>query len=485
MTDGQASRRAGLRGLRNTFVRSLAELAGKLGTLAVLAVLARAKGDAEVGALISAMAFLVLATMPIDLGLDRYMLRRIAADRSRYPAIVGEVLRAKAALAIPTVPLALAVLYVVHFDHAVRVTTLLLVASFVLDAFARTLQYAFTAVERAGLLARAVICQRIAATALGLALLAAGYGVRAVAVSMTLGSLVGLLVSARLARRELGRLDLRVAPRAASVVALIRASWAYVVQDVFTSLLFRLDALLLTLMTTAATVGRYGGAYRLLEATLFLSFSIAGAFSPMFTYLTPDSEPRVGVMFARSVKLALATLTPIAIVFTLRANETSALFYGGGFGAGPALALLGPVVVLLALATLGSSLTVSRSDPRIMVVLAGAATLINLAANLILIPSHGAAGAAAAMLVTTAFSAAGSMLVATRLTGEFGLAQTLAAPLAAGAAMALACALLPHGLGVTLPVAAAAYALVFVAIERIASPSDLRFAADVLRRRLA
>ena len=60
--------------------------------------------------------------------------------------------------------------------------------------------------------------------------------------------------------------------------------------------LARLDTLLLSFIATQAVVGLDGAAYRLLEATLFISVALQGAFSAMFTYLDERSDPPI---FAR------------------------------------------------------------------------------------------------------------------------------------------------------------------------------------------
>jgi hypothetical protein len=59
----------------------------------------------------------------------------------------------------------------------------------------------------------------------------------------------------------------------------------------------------------------------------------------------------------------------------------------------------------------------------------------------------------------------------------------LAAPLAAGAAMAAPLALIPWALP-ALAAGLLAYAGAYVAVERAISPSDLRYVLDFARRRL-
>ena len=136
----------------------------------------------------------------------------------------------------------------------------------------------------------------------------------------TVGSLIGFLVGMWLLRRHIGppgTIGRARWPR------LVRESMPFAAQDVFTILLFRLDAVILSLLATDAAVGRYGAAYRLLKSTLFVSYSLAGAFAAMYTYLKDDSTPSIQAIFSRSIKLALAALMPAAVVFVVLASRSA------------------------------------------------------------------------------------------------------------------------------------------------------------------
>ena len=62
-------------------------------------------------------------------------------------------------------------------------------------------------------------------------------------------------------------------------------------QDLFSVMLFRLDTVILSLMATQAAVGRYGAAYRLFEATLFITYALMGAF--VLGFHTSDQGTRL------------------------------------------------------------------------------------------------------------------------------------------------------------------------------------------------
>jgi O-antigen/teichoic acid export membrane protein len=264
------------------------------------------------------------------------------------------------------------------------------------------------------------------------------------------------------------------------------SSIPFAVQDAFTVLLFRLDAVLLSLIATDAAVGRYGSAYRLFESTFFLTYALGAAFSPMYAYLQRDSEPTIQAAFRRSLKTALLLLVPPAVAFGTLPEFLSRAIFGSHLEAASAsLRILAPVVVLIGLVTLSSSLIVSRRDPRTILVLSGAMTLLNVVLNLALIPGLEERGAAIAMLATEAVFLVLVLAMAVRTLGTgLGWISLAAAPLLGGLAMAAVTLALRDSPVVALAAGMTVYPLAFAIAERLISPSDLAFVVDFARRRL-
>lgn len=477
-----AAEQAGARAARNTIVRAAGEIVGKLASLVLFAALARAVGEAGLGAFVLAFAVVQIAMLPIGLGADRYLLRRVAQDRSRIDELGGVVVQ-KLALAAPVVAATFVAVNLLDYDSETRAAVYLLAPGVLLDSLAKSLFSVFNAYERGELLAATVVVQRVAAAALGLAALAAGYGVVAVAGTYTAGAALGFGLAVWLLRRSIG-LPRRIIPWR-EWRRLSRGAAPFGVQDLFGILLAKIDAVILSLMATQAAVGRYGAAYRLLEATWFIGSSINGAFAAMYTYLGTDTEPTVQAAFQRSIKLALAALVPCAVTFGVLAEPVSRLIFGAEFedAAGP-LRLLAPAVVLVGVVLLGTSLIVSRRDPRIMVAVAAGMLAVNVALNVVLIPVYGDDGAAAAMLVTEALAVLAVVGVAARTVGGLRWLSMLVSPLVAGAAMAGTMLALDGTLAGALAGGGAVYVGAFLLIERLLSPADLRFVANLLRRGL-
>lgn len=373
---------------RNTAARAGAEVVGKLLALVLFAVLARETGEPGLGAFVFAMAYLQVASLPVDLGYDRWLVRRLAEDRAAERELLGDVLALKFATALPVFALAIAIVWGADARDAV----IALAPGMAFESLGRSVIAIFTVRERGGATAASLLVQRVASAGLGLAALASGHGVVTVAAAYSAGALLGLVAALAL----LGALPGR--PRPALWRAHARASAPFSVQEVFTTAMFRLDAVLLALLATQAIVGRYGAAYRMFDATLFVSIALAATYSPMFTYLGA-AEARAA--FRRSLRAALALLVPVGLVFLVFAEPLCRLIFGDAFEASaPALRILAPSVPLLGVVTLSVAVYVARADPRPMVRVTGLAAVVNVVANLALIPPLEEEGAALAMLLT-------------------------------------------------------------------------------------
>jgi O-antigen/teichoic acid export membrane protein len=476
-----AAEQAGARAARNTAARAAGEIAGKVASLVLFAVLARKVGESGLGSFVFAFAFLQIAIVPVDLGFDRYLLRRIAADRAAAASLLWNVLTLKLVLALPVAALAFPFLFLMGSPAQSRETVYVLAGGILIDSLARTVFSVFTAFERSEFVAISLVVQRVLAAALGLIALSAGHGVVTVAAAYSAGAIAGLLLGSVLLRRLLG--PLRPSIRRDSWPDLRRRSLPFAVQDVFTVILFKFDAVLLAALATAAAVGRYGAAYRLLEGTFFLTVAMSGAFAPMYTYLGADTSPTIRSVFQRSVKLSLVVLTPVAVAFAVLALPLTRLIFGHKLDAAATpLRILAPSVVLLGVITLAASLFVSRRDPRAMVKVTGWMALVNIALNVALIPPLEDTGAAIAMTFTEALYCIVSMRLAIQTAGGVDWPAMVASPLAGGVVAAGVMAALSSSLALALAAGTAAYIVVFVVVERTTAPTDLQFAATMLRR---
>jgi O-antigen/teichoic acid export membrane protein len=458
-----------------------AEIVGRLAWFAVFAGLGRAQGEAEVGIFVFAAAFVQIAILGLDLGLDRYLIKVVAKEWEERHALASDIVSLKLVIAVPLILALLGLSSLLGYGGTTQITILILSFAFIFESLGRTVFSLLIARESGGPIAITAVVQRVVAAALGIIFLIIGFGVVAVAVAYALGAVLGLALGTVLMARTIG--VWRWAPARARWGAHAKASLPFAAEDVFTVLLFKLDAVILALLTTEAIVGIYGAAYRVFEATLVIPYALVRAFSAMYVYLERDTEPTIHGTFSRSIKLALAGLLPLAVSFGLLAEPLITAAFGDEFAeaAGP-LRLLAPAIAMLGIVSLSNSVITSRRDPKIVMYITAAITVLNVALNLILIPPYEAAGAAAAMLVSEAIWSVAALFVAARTVGGLGLTRMLAGPLLAAGAMAAAIVPLEGAPILALASGLGVYLVALVSIERVTSPEDVRFAMRLAGR---
>jgi O-antigen/teichoic acid export membrane protein len=476
----RASQAAGRRAAANTILQAAGELSGKIATFVLFAVLARRLGASAVGAYVLAFAYVQIVTVLIDLGFDRVVIRRVAVDVAHMPALFTNVVALKIAIAVPVTAASWVVAGLLGYSETTRLAIYVLSAGLLLDSLNRTVAAVLLSRERSGLLAGSVVAQRVTGAALGIAALLAGYGVLSVCVAYAAGSLIGLVVGVGLMVRQIG----------APARTLERHTWPELAREavpfaLYNSLGFvltKVDTIVLSLLATQTAVAAYGAASRLYEASFFLTFSLNGAFVAMFTYLTPTSEPTVGAVFQRSIKLALAVLIPIAVVLMVVPEPVTTLFFGGNLDAAEPLRLLAPSVVLMGVVNLAAGIVALRSGPGRLIPLTGFIMALNVGLNVVLIPPLDAAGPGLAMSISLAAFAVIGLRLAVAEVGRLQFGRMLASPLAAGAVMALVMAAAGPPV-VAVAAGLVAFAVAFAAAERLVAPDDLRFVADLVLRR--
>ena len=164
---------------------------------------------------------------------------------------------------------------------------------------------------------------------------------------------------------------------------------------VFSVLYFRLDTVMLQLMTDERTVGLYNAAYKLFELVLVLPHSLMIVLFPGLV----DEFHSQKEKFKVSLKKVLVVYVGVGSIFSLPffyySFEVVDLIYGAYFlPSGEILKILATAMVLSFLIFLLSNvLIVSGQEQKNARILVGA-TLLNLILNLIWIPKYGAIGAA-------------------------------------------------------------------------------------------
>ena len=253
---------------------------------------------------------------------------------------------------------------------------------------------------------------------------------------------------------------------------------------VFAVTLFRVDTTMLAAFESKEVVGEYGVAYRLLEATLFLSWGVGAAIYPVLARLTRTSEPPLALVFSRSLKLVIALTLPLAVGAAVLADPLVRLIYGPDYDkAGLALALLAPTIALYPVSYVSGNLLLAQDRAGVLTKVYCVITVENIAANLVLIPWLSLYGAALSTSISQVLLTAWLIVLARRTAGDLPWPRVLAGPALAAGAAALAMAALHDRLGLAVAAGAATYLGLLLAFELRVYPDDGRAVRRLLLRR--
>ncbi|MTD43082.1 oligosaccharide flippase family protein [Conexibacter sp. W3-3-2] len=453
----------------NTALQAAADGLGKLGTIVLYAVLAREAGVAAFGDFTTAASLSVLV-MVAAFGMDFRVTRLVAqGDPDVGPSIWGAVLlKLAGGTAILLVVCGIAALG--PYSDRVVATTAVLGLAMIVELTTMTPHAVFRGHEDLRPVALALLLYRGLLSVLGVAVLLAGGSILLVAVGWLLGALAGLAYTLLRARRA-GLRHPFVVTRA-GLRAVATDSLGLGLAAVLGAALSRLDIVLLGALKDSEAVALYGGAYRLMESTFFITSALALSAFPALSRLTRTSTPSLGEAVALTTKAVLVTTVPLAVGFVAYAEPVLVAIYGDGLrDATGTLQILGVLVITTGIYSLMAFVLTSQQAQRPIVVALVVTTVLNVAANLALIPSMGAEGAAWSWAATTTVLAAMLLVAVLRDAGRVPVLRTVEGPLLGGLAMiAVAVATGAHAWGI--PLAGAAFAVVLVTVERRRHPDD-------------
>jgi O-antigen/teichoic acid export membrane protein len=468
--DGLASSR---RIARNAAFRAAGEAVAKLASIAFFIAMARELGQTGFGDFVFAFSLATVLALASGFGTEELVTREVARDREQVHGYLANVVAVSALISVALLLLAALLVNLAGYSADARAAVYIVGAGVAIESLGRTWHAVFTAYERLELISISLVIQRTLTAAVGIAVLMAGGGLIAVSIVFALGCVAGLLISTRVLSRFV------VTPRweldRTRWIPLLRAGVPIGLAGMLFVVLLRVDAALLGFLAPGddnSEVGVYGAAFRLVEATLFISWAFTTAVLPWIA--RQEADDHVGRGYELGMKGITLVLMPIGLTFALLASPLIDLLYGSEYAdAVLPLRLLGVMTVLYGVNALASTVLIGRDRPQDFSLVAGLVAVENIALNVILMPEYGADAAAFNAALSALLLAVLGIAMVSRHVGRVNLLRAFGAPLAGGAAMAAAVLPLDPPLIPGLAVGGVAYLAGLLAFERLAYPDDL------------
>ena len=469
-----------------TLIRAVGEIVAKTASVALFIAIARELGQAGFGDFIFGLSLSSLLFTAAGFGTEELIARDVARDREQIHHLYGNVIAVKSLTLLALLAVMAVIVSAGGYSATTHTAVMLIALGVAFEVLGKTFHAIFQAHERMQYIAGSLIIQRTAVAAAGIAVLLSGGGLVEVSIVFCLGGLLGLLSSLLWMYRFVVRPKIDV--DRSRWVALMRAGLPLGIAVTLYYALLKLDATLLSFLKGGDNreVGQYGAAYRLIEATMFVSWAFGGAVMPWLSRHGAGASMPLSRGYELGLKALVAMLLPIAAFFAVYAEPLIELLYGGGYAdAVMPLRLLAGMTVLFGINTFLAILMIARDAPGEFARAAAVVIVQNVVFNFILIPPLGAEGAALNAIVSGALLAGWTLRRARELFGAISLTRVITAPLLAGAAMAAFALITGAALNVvTVGAAVAVYLVALLVLERVLFPSDFRFYAGLVPNRV-
>jgi len=248
----------------------------------------------------------------------------------------------------------------------------------------------------------------------------------------------------------------------------IRESAPMGISAFVTFLYFKIDTILLSFFTTSSNVGIYGAAYKIIETLVFFPAMVIGLMFPLFSrYIFTDKKIFIKIS---NIILKLFTLitVPLVIVTFFLAPHIISIVNGPEFSeSATVLQILIFALASIFFGHLFTNILIAGSQQKKLMLALIAAAIINIVANIILIPLYSYTGAAIVSVITEIFVVATTSFIVVRYTPYKFTSIKLPFILLAGSTMILIHLTLPLPPFITASISIIVYSILLFAFRVI------------------
>ncbi len=378
-------------------------LLGTVASLVTVALTTRHLGPENYGYLTAAVMFVTLWTALTELGIGEVAVRRVTdsqlTERPSIERLVQVSLGFAIFWSIPLTVITLIVGVVIYHDNPEVVKMLfIIVGSITLTTLYSSFDPLFKVHMRFGAVALADFGGRVLSMALTVALVALDAPLIWFAVVQLVPPAVNLVIKA-IAAYRLGGVrpvfDIR------ATRSLLIESFPITVVLVIAVLYWRIDGVLLSLLSSPTEVGHYGLAYSMAFMVTMVSELLLTSLLSTTTALFSADRERFAAFITRTSQIMYFVAFPLAVVGPILAGPIITLVSSETFADGsPVLGLLFVAAAVTFLNGAASQALFAAHDQHFLMRLNACTLVFNIVANVALIPRFGAEGAAIALVAT-------------------------------------------------------------------------------------
>ncbi len=462
----------------NTLVQAVGTLLASAIAFFTFVAATRGLGPAAYGEYAASLVVIFVSVVLVDIGLSTAVVREISAAPERTEAVMRTSLSLRAALSVVIVGAIVAIGLFAPLSEQTRTGVLIGAVGAVAIMMTAGLTPVLQAQLRMHWAVVANLAGRLVTLGLTLGALAFDYGFVGVVWANVAGLLVTLLVNLAVVSRIV---SLRPEFDLGAWRALIGGSAALAVALGLGQVYFRIDTLLLALLRPEREVGLYSAAYKFLELSGTAVAAVSVTVLPPLSRFIATNDPRLRRLITKTFDVMIAIGLPLALILALFAEEIVSLTSGAQYAdAASVLRVLALYTPMMFVGALLWNILIASGRDRLLLGLAAAVLVLNVVANVALLPHYGYQAAA---YVAVASEALLLVAVAVAIRAREGFLPGLGYFRVLGPALAVMAAVIVFLPGPWLLAAAVASAA-YVAIVAVAPGAVREVIEQILRIRV-
>ena len=421
--EAEPARAAGADRARPTVGRAAGDVVGQVaarGLNALLGVgvtiaLVRGLGTRGFGEWSTLLAVITIVGYLSSLGLEEVAVRHAAMDPERESVWVSAMVSLQLIISIPVTVVALVVTVAIAHDSAARIAGILLSFTCLFSALG-SVRAVFQLRIRNSWTAGFELVNGLLWAVAVFAFAAAGAGIVAFAAAFLVSTAIVNIVEFAIARRDV-RLGLRGAGLAR--IELMKVGVPFAIASLLYLAYTQVDQVLVFVYAGERAAGLYGSADRVLGRALVIPASILATMFPMIAVAYKEDIARMRELVQTATEVLLVATVPAVCLVAVISRPLMRLLFGPAFAAaGPALTVLMIVFAISAFSYVAGDLVIVLRLQRRYILFAAAGLVVNVALNILLIPTYGFMAAAWICLITEGLVVGLALHAAFKMTGQ-------------------------------------------------------------------
>lgn len=394
---------AGLLGLRRNIVYAAASSGSAVLLLGVLVLAGRVLGNETYGRFSFALALATIGEALMDFGLHQVTVRAVARDR----ATASDLFRNSLPLKLgPALLMVLAITVLSRWlrpDADVRTACMLLAVSAVMRSYLLTIRGILQGLELFGRDSVVVLLDRVLLLGMSAAVLMSGGTLVGLAWAFVGARVLALAAALAIARPQTGAFspsfdlalwkDLQRRALPLGIFLIVLNLYSYI------------DTVMLGVLSSDAETGLYSAAYRIYEGLTYAPAVLSSVLTPRLATEFTRNRAAHTALARQGLLASVALAAALALTTWLAGGWVLSLLFGPEFApATRALWILAAGLVVVFPIWILQAVAISMTAERVLIRTTAIGVLVNVGANLVLIPAAGRDGAALATVIGEAVS---------------------------------------------------------------------------------